>query len=166
MNRSIRYIVPLAAIMIAGAATAHGYKTGSLSIQHPWSRETAVGQKVGGGFMAITNSGKAEDRLVSANTPVAAEVQLHTMTIDGGVMRMRQVEGGIAVPAGGKLELKPGSFHIMFMGLKRPLAKGERFPVTLRFQKAGAIKVNFAVQPVGSTGPIENATGKNGHVEH
>jgi hypothetical protein len=166
MNRSFRLILPAIVIMTAGSALAHGYKVGSLSIQHPWSRETAVGQKVGGGFMVITNAGKAEDKLVSASTPVAAEVQLHTMTMDGGVMRMRQVEGGIVVPAKGKLELKPGSFHVMFMGLKRPLAKGERFPVTLRFQKAGTIKVDFAVQPVGSTGPVEAAAGKSDHAGH
>jgi hypothetical protein len=92
---------------------------------------------------------------------VAAEVQLHTMTMDGGVMRMRQVEGGIAVPARGTLELKPGSYHIMFMGLKRQLRQGERFPVTLRFQRAGSVTVQFAVQPVTSTGPIES-----GHAGH
>lgn len=166
MNRSFRLILPAIVLMTAGSALAHGYKVGALSIQHPWSRETAVGQKVGGGFMVINNAGKAEDRLVSASTPVAEEVQLHTMTMDGGVMRMRQVEGGIVVPAQGKLELKPGSFHVMFMGLKRPLAEGERFPVTLRFQKAGAIKVDFAVQPVGSTGPMEAAGGKADHAGH
>jgi copper(I)-binding protein len=85
---------------------------------------------------------------------VAKEVQLHTMSMEGGVMRMRQVEGGIAVPAKGKLEMKPGGYHLMFMGLKRPLRKGERFPVTLKFQNAGSLKVQFAVQAVGSTGPI------------
>jgi copper(I)-binding protein len=78
------------------------------------------------------------------------------MTMDGGVMRMRQVEGGIAVPAKGSLQLRPGSYHIMFMGLKRQLRHGERFPVTLRFQRAGSVTVQFAVQPVTSTGPMEN----------
>jgi copper(I)-binding protein len=88
---------------------------------------------------------------------VAAEVQLHNMSVDNGVMRMRQVEGGIAVPANGSLQLRPGSYHIMFMGLKRQLRQGERFPVTLRFQRAGSVTVQFAVQPVTSTGPMENA---------
>ncbi|MBP9158978.1 MAG: copper chaperone PCu(A)C [Sphingobium sp.] len=137
------------------AALAHDYKVGSLSIEHPWSRETAVGQKVGGGFMTITNKGSREDRLLSGTSPVAAEVQLHTMSMDGGIMRMRQVEGGIAVPAKGKLELKPGGYHIMFMGLKRPLKQGERLPVTLRFQRAGSVTVQVAVQPVGSAGLME-----------
>ncbi len=155
-------LVPaLALSAMASAALAHGYQNGNLTIQHPWSRETAPGQAVGGGFMTITNKGASEDRLVSGTSPVAAEVQLHTMTMDGGVMRMRQVEGGIAVPARGALELKPGSYHIMFMGLKRQLRQGERFPVTLRFQRAGRVTVQFAVQPVTSTGPMES-----GHAGH
>lgn len=147
--------------LMATAAVAHGYRAGPLSIQHPWSRETAVGQAVGRGFLTITNSGTREDRLLSGTTPVAAEVQLHTMTMDGGVMRMRQVTDGIAIPARGSVELKPGGFHIMFMGLKRQLRQGERFPVALRFQRAGSVTVQFAVQPVGSTGPME--VGHAGH---
>lgn len=141
---------------MASAALAHDFRAGSLSIQHPWSRETAAGQAVGGGFLTITNRGAAEDRLISGSSPVATEVQLHNMTVDNGVMRMRQVEGGIAVPAKGSLQLRPGSYHIMFMGLKRQLRQGERFPVTLRFQRAGSVTVQFAVQPVTSTGPMEN----------
>ncbi|MEL0211846.1 MAG: copper chaperone PCu(A)C, partial [Novosphingobium sp.] len=125
--------------LMATAAVAHGYRAGPLSIQHPWSRETAVGQAVGGGFLTIANSGSREDRLLSGTAPAAAEVQLHTMTMDGGVMRMRQVTDGIAIPAKGLVELKPGGYHIMFMGLKRQLRQGERFPVTLRFQRAGSV---------------------------
>jgi len=149
------------AAIIASSALAHGYRARSIAIQHPWARETAPRQIVGGGFMTLVNHGAAEDRLLSGSTPVAAEVQLHTMSMDGGVMRMRQIQGGIAIPAGGTLELRPGSYHIMFMGLKRPLRQGERFPVTLRFQRAGTISVQFAVQPVSSTGPME--TGHAGH---
>lgn len=149
------------ASLTASAAVAHGYRSGALSIQHPWSRETAVGQAVGGGFLTITNNGSREDRLLAGTTPVAAEVQLHTMTMDGGVMRMRQVTGGIALPARGSVELKPGGYHIMFMGLKQQLRQGERFPVTLRFQRVGNVTVQFAVQPVGSTGPMEG-----GHAGH
>ena len=143
--------------LTASAAMAHGYRSGALSIQHPWSRETAVGQAVGGGFLTITNSGDREDRLISGTTPVATEVQLHTMTMDGGVMRMRQVTGGIVVPTKGSVELKPGGYHIMFMGLRRQLRQGERFPVTLRFQRARSVTVQFAVQPVTSTGPMESS---------
>lgn len=145
--------------LMASAALAHDFRAGGLIIQHPWSRETAPGQVVGGGFLTVTNNNDRDDQLLSGTSPVAAEVQIHTMTMDGGVMRMRQLSDGIAVPAKGSLELKPGSFHIMFMGLKRPLRRGERFPVTLRFQHAGRVTVQFAVQPVGSTGPMETAHG-------
>lgn len=147
--------------LMATAAVAHGHRAGALSIQHPWSRETAVGQAVGGGFLTITNSGSREDRLLSGTTPVAAEVQLHTMTMDGSVMRMRQVTDGVAIPATASVELKPGGYHIMFMGLKRQLRQGEFFPVRLHFQRAGSVTVQFAVQPVGSTGPME--VGHAGH---
>ena len=145
--------------LMASAALAQGYQARSISIQHPWSRETAVGQAAGGGFMTITNSGVGIDRLVSGTTPVAAEVQLHTMTMDGGVMRMRQVTDGIAVPARGSVELRPGSIHVMFVGLKRQLRRGERFPVTFQFQRAGRVTVQFAVQPIGSTGRMEGGHG-------
>jgi len=145
----------------ATAAMAHAYRSGPLSIQHPWSRETAVGQAVGGGFLTIANSGTREDRLLSGTTPVAAEVQLHTMTMDGGIMRMRQVTDGIAIPARGSVELKPGGYHVMFMGLKRQLRQGERVPVTLRFQRAGNVTVQFAVQPVSATGAMDG-----GHAGH
>lgn len=145
--------------LLTSAAIAQEYRAGNLSIQHPWSRETAAGQVAGGGFLTVTNNNDRDDRLLSGTSPVAGEVQIHTMTIDGGVMRMRQLSDGIAIPAKGSLELKPGSFHIMFMGLKRPLRRGERFPVTLRFQHAGRVTVQFAVRPVGSTGPREAAHG-------
>ncbi|WP_263588862.1 copper chaperone PCu(A)C [Sphingopyxis sp. GC21] len=145
-----------AASLIAGTALADGRQTG-LSVQHAWSRETAAGQAVGGGFLTITNSGSRDERLLSGTTPVAAEVQLHTMTMDGGVMRMRQVTDGIAIPAKGSVELKPGSYHIMFMGLRRQLRQGERFPVALRFQRAGSVTVQFTVQPVAATGPMEGS---------
>ena len=146
--------IALAAVVTAPIAAAPG-RIDPITVSGAWSRETASGQAVGGGFASIANKGAREDRLVGATSPIAAEVQLHTMSMDGGVMRMRQVTDGIAVPARGRLELRPGSFHVMFMGLKHQLRQGERFPVTLRFQKAGRITVQFAVRPVGAVGPME-----------
>jgi copper(I)-binding protein len=155
-NSLIVSAVTLSAVT-CGALTAGDpsgrYQVGKVAVEQPWARETAAGQQVGGGFMIISNRGKTADRLISASSPVANEVQLHNMTMDGGIMRMRQVEGGIAIPANGRLELKPGSYHIMFMGLKRPLRQGERFAVTLRFKQAGQLTVRFTVQPVGAAGP-------------
>ena len=154
LNRSVLFnaVALIAATLPSAAALAHGYKAGALSIAHPWSRQTAPGQTVGGGFLVVTNSGAKDDRLVSVTSPVASEVQLHTMSMDGGVMRMRQVIGGLTVPAHGKPELKPGGFHVMFLGLKAPLALGTKVPATLTFQRAGKVQVEFAVEPITSTG--------------
>ena len=149
---------PAAFALLSAAATpllAANIAAGTLIIDQPWSRQTAPTQKIGGGFLIITNKGRVDDRLVSATSPVAAEVQLHTMSMNGGVMRMRQLKNGIVIPAGERVELKPGGLHIMFVGLKRPFAPGETVPATLRFQRQGAVKVNFKIEPVGSAGPSE-----------
>lgn len=148
-------VAAVSSIPVAGLAS----KSQSLSITGAWSRETAAGQVVAGGFMTLTNRGRNEDRLISATSPIAKEVQIHTMAMDGGVMRMRQLTTGIPVPAGATVELRPGGLHIMFMGLKQQLRQGQRFPVTLQFERAGRITVQVAVQPVGSTGPKGAAHG-------
>ena len=106
--------------LIAGQARA----AGPISVESAWTRATAAAQSVGGGFMTIVNAGKADDRLVSASSPVAAEVQIHDMKMEEGVMRMRQLTGGLGVPAGARVELKPRSLHLMFMQLKAPLVAG------------------------------------------
>jgi hypothetical protein len=147
----------LAATAIAAPIAAHDFAVGRLKISHPWTRETAPGQVVGGGFMAITNTGRAADTLLGAASSSAKEVQLHTMSMDGGVMRMRPVQGGIPIPAGQTVTLKPGSLHIMFIGLKTPFKRGQLVPVTLRFQKTGPVKVQFKVEPVGTTQPMESS---------
>lgn len=140
------------ALNLAAPLMAHGFTAGSLKIDHPWTRETTKGQVVGGGFLTIVNEGKVDDLLVSATTPGAAEVQLHTVTMNNGVMQMRRVKGGIAIPARQVVKLEPGAMHIMFMGLKAPLARGKMLPVALRFRRAGIVKVQFAIQPVDSSG--------------
>ena len=101
--------------------------TSQIAITAPWSRETAVGQDSGGAFMAITNSGGAPDRLTGGSSPFAAEVQIHTVDMTDGVMRMRQLKDGLEIPSGGSVTLRPGSFHIMLIGLKHPLKQGGRF---------------------------------------
>jgi len=141
-------LIAAAATLIAAPLAAHEFKQGDLSIAHPWTRQTAAGQSVGGGFTTITNGGKANDRLLDASSPAAARVELHDMTMDGGVMRMRPVVGGLAVPAGGALALQPGGQHLMLMGLKAPLELGALVPVTLRFERAGTVTVQLKVEAV------------------
>lgn len=160
---SNRDLVALCALAVLSSLpiAAPANRSQSLQVTGAWSRETATGQVVAGGFMTLTNRSRSDDRFVGASSPVASEVQLHTMSMDGGVMRMRRLTTGIPVPAGASVELRPGGLHIMFMGLKRQLRQGQRFPVTLQFERAGRITVNVAVQAVGSTGP-KGA----GHVGH
>ncbi|MEJ2410604.1 MAG: copper chaperone PCu(A)C [Novosphingobium sp.] len=154
MNRTLLSLALLASLSaVPLAAAGKPAASSAVTVADTWARETAPAQVNGGGFALISNMGREDDRLVSGTSPVAAEVQLHTMSIDGGVMRMRQLVDGIPVPAGQTVALKPGSLHVMFIGLKHPLKRGGTVPVTLRFAKAGAIKVSFAVQPVGAMGP-------------
>ena len=122
--------------------------TNAIKIEDAYTRATVPGQQVAGGFMKIENKGAA-DQLISASSPVAGEVQLHEMAMEGNVMKMRQVKD-IAVPAGGAVELKPGGLHLMFMNIKAPLAAGETVPVKLKFAKAGDVEVKMPVNAMGS----------------
>jgi len=139
-------LLALAAAM--STASAHEFKSGDLSIGHPYARPTAPSQPTGGGYLTLTSKGRA-DRLLSASTPIAREVQLHSMKMDGDVMRMREVDA-IDVPADTLVELKPGGFHLMFVGLKEPLKVGQHFPLKLRFEKAGEVTVQINVDPPGA----------------
>lgn len=140
-------------LLLATSAWAHDYKVGSLEINHPWTRATAPTAKAGGGFMTITNKGNTPDRLVAARSGASDKVEIHEMKMDGNIMRMRELEKGLEIPPGATVALKPGGFHIMFMELKGPLAKGAKIPVTLVFEKAGSIDVDFLVQDVGAAQP-------------
>ena len=162
-------VTTLAALaLLAGTAFAHEFKLGDLEIQHPASKATLPGQPVGGGFLTIVNHGSEADRLVSVTAPsVSDDVQLHEMAIENDVMKMRQLADGIAVPAGGTVELKPGGLHVMFMGLKQPLKEGETIAATLTFEKAGTIDVDFNVES-GKPGAHhgEMKEGEGGHSAH
>ncbi len=127
-----------------------------VQVEHAWTRATAPGAKVGGGYMTIRNAGAA-DKLLSASSRAAAKVELHVHINDNGVMKMREVPGGYAVPAKGAFELKPGGAHLMFMDLKAPLKEGDKVPVKLRFEKAGEVNVEFQVGGMGaSAAPMQH----------
>jgi copper(I)-binding protein len=125
----------------------------SIALTDTWSRETAAGQNAGGAFMTIANTGTAADRLTGGSTPVAGRVEIHTMTMEGDVMKMRQLEDGLEIPAGGEVTLKPGSFHVMLMDLKQPLKAGETVPLTLTFAGAGTVETELEVQHAGTVAP-------------
>ncbi len=138
-------------LLFAGlhGALAHEFKLGDIEIDHPWSRATPPGAKVAGGYFTITNNGGEADRLVSVTSDISDKAEVHEMTVKDGVMTMRPVEGGVEIPAGGKVELKPGGYHLMLMGLKQPAKEGESFPATLTFEKAGSVTVEFQVEGIG-----------------
>jgi copper(I)-binding protein len=136
-------------LVLAGAAA--GAQTAP-KVEAAWARPTVAGQAGGGAFLRITG-GSTPDRLLSASAGVAREVELHTMEMEGNVMRMRPISGGIEVPAGKTVELKPGGSHVMLLGLTQTLKSGARFPMTLRFEKAGEVKVDVGVMLQSPAGP-------------
>ena len=141
----------LVSLLLSNVSFAASYKLGALQIGQPWARATAPSAPAGGGFLTITNTGSTPDRLVSARSPAANMVQIHEMKMDGNVMRMREVEKGLEIPAGKSVTLAPGGYHLMMMGLKAPLKEGTQVPVTLVFEKAGSIDINFEVGSLGAT---------------
>jgi len=114
-------------------------------VQDAWARPTVQGQAVGGGYFRI-DGGPTADRLLAVSADIAQSVELHTMRMDGDVMRMRQLNS-VDVPAKQSVEFKPGGMHVMLIGLKTPLKVGNSFPMTLRFEKAGSVSVNVRVLP-------------------
>ncbi|WP_376088494.1 copper chaperone PCu(A)C [Roseomonas sp. CCTCC AB2023176] len=153
---SIRAVLLAAALLAALPARAQETVAGEVAILRPWSRPALQGGTAAG-FMTLRSTGAA-DRLLSATTPAARLAELHSMTMDGGVMRMRPVEG-IAVPAGGTVTLAPGGLHLMLIGLAAPLRAGDRVPVTLTFERAGNVQVELTVEAPGRPG----ATRTEGH---
>jgi periplasmic copper chaperone A len=144
-------LISIIAALVLSATTslahAHSFKLGEITIGHPYARTTAAGQASGGGYLKLENSG-ADDKLLSATAEVATSVELHSMSMEGDVMRMRQVDG-IALPKGKTVELKPGGLHIMFVGLKAPLKNGDKFPMKLKFEKSGEVTVTVNVEAGG-----------------
>jgi copper(I)-binding protein len=116
-------------------------------IADPWAVATVEGVKVSAGYMTVSNPGDINDRLVSASSPAAGKTELHIMETADGVMKMRMAGDGIATPAGGTVNLAPGGAHLMFLDLPAALKDGTTIPVTLTFEKAGSIEVQFAVRP-------------------
>ena len=144
-------------------ALAQTVSTGTLQVSAPWSRATPGSAPVAGGYITLTNTSSAADRLVGVTSDLAAKAEVHEMAMANGVMTMRQVAGGLPVPANGSVELKPGGFHIMFMGLKRGLKEGETFKATLQFEKAGPVEVTFAVGGIAASKAPEPATHDHAH---
>lgn len=142
-----------AGLTLSLSAHAGEIKKGDLVVESPWARASAASARNGAAFMTIGNNGKDADRLVGAVTPVSEVAELHTHLMEDGVMRMRRIQG-IDVDPGAPAVLKPGSLHIMLINLKQPLKEGQKFPITLTFQKAGEMVVEATVATPGAMMPM------------
>ena len=144
------FFPPLAfalAVLHAGTAAAHEYALQNLRIDHPFARATPPGARSAGIYLTIENRGTSGDRLVRVASPAAASAELHSMTMDGNVMRMRAI-AGLDVAPGATVTLGAAGYHVMLVGLVKPLATGDKVPVTLTFEKAGAVEVTALVEPM------------------
>lgn len=140
------------------AAAAASAQTGALQVKDAWARATPGKAETGAAYLTVESP--ADDRLTGASTPVAGKAELHEMTMQDGVMKMRALTG-VDLPAGRAVVLKPGAVHIMLMGLKQPLRAGESFPLTLEFAKAGKREIAVAVEKAGAMAPTPPAGGMN-----
>jgi periplasmic copper chaperone A len=133
-------------VSLASAVYAHDYQLGDIQIKHPFARATVPGQTSGAAYLDLKNTGKKDDELVKAESTIAKSVELHEMKMSGDVMKMRHVDD-IDVDAGEEVNMQPGrGYHIMLIGLKQPLKVGDKFPLTLTFEKAGKIDVVVNVE--------------------
>jgi len=149
-HQMLQAVMLVCGMALAFSVVAQDAQVGKIKIEGAYTRTTVPGQKVAGGFMKIIDQGAA-DQLIGASSSVADEVQLHTMSMEGNTMQMRQVKA-IDVPATGTVELKPGGLHLMLIGIKAPLKAGDLIAVKLKFAKAGEVEVKLPVQPMGHTG--------------
>jgi len=133
----------IASTVVASAET----KLGDLMISDPFTRETLPNAPVAGGFLNIMNMGDTDETLIAATSDASATTEIHTMEMDGDVMKMRALEDGLVIPAGETVALKPGGYHLMFMQLNGPLVEGETVSVTLTFEQAGEVTIDL---PVGA----------------
>ena len=134
-----------ALLLGVGSASAEDYTLKNLRINHPYARPTPPGARIGGVYFAIDNLGGESDRVA---TPVARAAEIHSMTMDGNLMQMRQI-AALDIPAHSTATFKPGGYHVMLVDLKRPLAAGEMIPLSLTFEKAGTIEIAAVVEAPG-----------------
>jgi len=145
--KTLVHILAAAALTAFGSpAHAQDFSVGDIKIENPWAKPSLKGVPNGAAYMTITNNGETDDTLLAAAADVSSAVELHTMSMTDGVMRMRQLEGGVPLPAGETVKLEPGGLHVMFIGLKQTLTAGESVPVTLTFEQAGTLEIEVNIE--------------------
>ena len=162
LKRTGRSAALVALALWPSAAMAADVTLGTLVIHQPWARATPGGAEVGGGYLTIENRGTAPDRLTGGSFAASNGFELHAMSMDGGIMRMRRA-GPLEIPPGESVSLDPSGLHIMFTGLKHGLKKGDTVPGTLVFEHAGTADVAFAVGGIADKGPAGAAPSHGVH---
>jgi hypothetical protein len=143
-------VFALLSLSISALALAHEFVAGDIHIAHPHARATVPGQPAAAAYIGLDNGGKTADKLIGASSPVAKAVELHTMSMDNNIMRMREVKE-IDLPPGAKIMMKPGDgYHLMLLGLSHPLKAGEKIPLTLKFEKFGTLEVQVVIDELNA----------------
>jgi len=156
-------VVGVFTLLLIGSAQAQAVKAGDLVIEHAHARATKGNMPNSATFLQIANKGKADDALLSASSAIAERVELHTMSMEGDVMKMRAVDS-VDLKAENTISMKPGQGpHVMLFGLKKSLKAGDNFPMTLTFRKVGAVEVSVEVMDIAAHG---NHSSGHGHEEH
>jgi periplasmic copper chaperone A len=154
IRRGLALALAFAAMQLAPiGARASDYDVGKIHIVQPWARATPKGASTGAGYMTITNNGTAPDRVSCVSSDVSAQCQIHAMNVEGGVMKMRPVEGGLEIKPGETVTLKPSGMHVMFLELKQPLQPGQTVKATFKFENAGAVDLELPIAAIGAAAP-------------
>ena len=159
---TLQRFTPLAPIALILSLMSTAAFAQAVDVQGAWARATVQGQMASGAFMKLT--AKTDTKLVGISSPVAGVVEVHEMKMEGDIMKMRALEGGVDLPAGKSVELKPGGYHVMLMDLKMPLKKDTTIPMTLVFKDAKGVQSTMAIKVPVSTAPPAGAG--LGHADH
>jgi periplasmic copper chaperone A len=146
-------LVLVSAQLSTTSGRASDYRVGSIVITEPWARATPKGASTGAAYMTITNTGSAPDRVSCVSSDVSAECQIHIMTMENSMMKMRPVEGGIEIKPGETARFEPSSLHLMLVNLKHPLDQGKTVKATLKFENAGTVDIEYPVAAIGAAAP-------------
>lgn len=149
----IAILAPASPALSAASPQAGAYNAGSIQITQPWARATPKGASTGAAYMTITNTGTAPDRVTCLSDDASAQCQIHSMTMTGGVMQMRPVEGGLEIKPGETVTFKPGGYHVMLVDLKHALVQGQAVKATLKFDHAGTVVVDYPIAGIGAPAP-------------
>ena len=145
-------------------ASAQDFRVGAIEIRQPWSPAAPSAAKAAGGYLTITNTGTTPDTLLGGSIEFAGRLEVHEMSMDGGIMRMRELKPGLVVKPGETVTLKPGGLHLMFMEVKKQPSVGSTAKGTLEFEKAGKVAIEFKIEPFGTRQFGDGGAAKKGNM--